>query len=58
MKPCLISLIQRLNSSGALRLSPDGYFGVNTSSATGEQNLGINFNYYYYIGNIKSCCIK
>lgn len=58
MKPCIISLIQRLYSSDILRMSPDGYFGINTSSTTGEQNLGINFNYYYYIGNIKPCCIQ
>lgn len=57
MKSCLISLIQRLYSSDVLRMCPEGYFGINTSSATGEQNLGINFN-DYLIGNIKSYYIK
>lgn len=57
MKSCLISLIQRLYSSGVLRMSADGYFGINTNSATGEQNLGINFN-DYLIGNKKSYYIK
>lgn len=53
LKPCLISLTQRLYFNDVLRMFPNGYSAINTNSATEEQNFGINFN-GYRVGNIKS----